>query len=120
MAGLLAGCVQATSSGGGLYSDHCASCHGTTGAGDGPWSAQLPVAPADLRFLSAANDGVFPAQDVITKVHGYRGRDFDAMMPEFGSVLGGAQQRWTTAEGAVVETSESVQALVRYLDGLQL
>ena len=31
-----------------LYSDHCASCHGATGAGDGPGAAALKPRPANL------------------------------------------------------------------------
>lgn len=31
-----------------LYTDHCASCHGTRGAGDGPGAAGLSPAPANL------------------------------------------------------------------------
>jgi len=32
-----------------LYRRHCGSCHGTSGGGDGLWSAMLPVAPRDFR-----------------------------------------------------------------------
>jgi high-affinity iron transporter len=32
-----------------LYASHCAACHGTTGAGDGPAGAGLEPAPANLR-----------------------------------------------------------------------
>ncbi|PYM32534.1 MAG: hypothetical protein DME15_13660, partial [Candidatus Rokuibacteriota bacterium] len=35
--------------GAGLYQTHCASCHGATGAGDGPAGRSLPRPPADLR-----------------------------------------------------------------------
>jgi mono/diheme cytochrome c family protein len=31
-----------------LYADHCASCHGTTGQGDGPGAAGLSPTPANL------------------------------------------------------------------------
>jgi copper transport protein len=33
-----------------LYSQHCASCHGLTGLGDGPQAAGLQPPPADLRL----------------------------------------------------------------------
>jgi copper transport protein len=32
-----------------VYEQYCATCHGTTGRGDGPLAASLPVPPADLR-----------------------------------------------------------------------
>jgi len=36
-----------------LYQDHCATCHGQTGWGDGPTAASLRVAPANFhRFRS--------------------------------------------------------------------
>ncbi|MCC6139682.1 MAG: cytochrome c [Nitrospira sp.] len=36
-----------------LYRNHCATCHGQTGRGDGPAAASLRVAPADFhRFRS--------------------------------------------------------------------
>lgn len=50
----LSGC-QATTwgspiyDGAALYQGHCASCHGATGAGDGPVAKRLVSAPPDLR-----------------------------------------------------------------------
>jgi len=32
-----------------VYSDRCAQCHGTTGAGDGSAAAQFPIAPTNFR-----------------------------------------------------------------------
>jgi putative copper export protein/mono/diheme cytochrome c family protein len=42
-----------------LYQTDCASCHGTTGQGDGPAAGTLPVAPTDLtaQRLLAYSDG---------------------------------------------------------------
>src|SRR6266513_868374 len=40
--------------GAGLYRTHCASCHGATGAGDGPEGRRLPRPPADLRASHTA------------------------------------------------------------------
>jgi putative copper export protein/mono/diheme cytochrome c family protein len=34
--------------GGAVYAEHCAACHGVSGAGDGPLAAGTPVRPADL------------------------------------------------------------------------
>jgi mono/diheme cytochrome c family protein len=45
--------------GAGLYSSHCASCHGTSGRGDGPAAKSLRIPPADLtaQHLWAHSDG---------------------------------------------------------------
>ena len=39
---------------GALYSEHCASCHGETGAGDGPLAADQTPRPTDLTRLRGA------------------------------------------------------------------
>lgn len=57
---VLIACTPVTErSGADLFKQNCVSCHGRSGAGDGPLADQLPVPPANLRGLSAANDGVF-------------------------------------------------------------
>ena len=43
-----------------LFNTYCASCHGTTGIGNGPVSAFLRRTPPDITGLSLANGGVFP------------------------------------------------------------
>lgn len=40
--------VGAITHGGALYAQHCATCHGASGRGDGPAAASLPTKPADL------------------------------------------------------------------------
>ncbi|HML30003.1 MAG TPA: cytochrome c [Hyphomicrobium sp.] len=47
-----------------LYLRHCAQCHGTDGAGDGPMASVLTVKPADLTTLSKRAHGVFDAQRI--------------------------------------------------------
>jgi mono/diheme cytochrome c family protein len=42
------------------YETHCAVCHGSTGAGDGPYSKLLTKTIPDLTTLSKTNGGVFP------------------------------------------------------------
>jgi mono/diheme cytochrome c family protein len=48
--GLAPGDVVAT--GGGLYAQYCASCHGATGHGDGPTADSLKTPPGDLTQLA--------------------------------------------------------------------
>lgn len=43
------------------YAAYCASCHGTTGTGNGPAAPALKVAPTDLTRLAALGGGKFDA-----------------------------------------------------------
>jgi len=53
-----------------IYQRYCASCHGTSGKGDGPMARDLNVAPTDLTLLSKNNKGVFPFSHVVQVVDG--------------------------------------------------
>jgi putative copper export protein/mono/diheme cytochrome c family protein len=70
-----------------LYAENCALCHGTTGRGDGPAAASLPIRPADLTeaHLFAHSPG-----DLYWWVS--HGMD-EGVMPGFADVLN-ANQRW--------------------------
>jgi cbb3-type cytochrome c oxidase subunit II len=39
-----------------VYADHCAQCHGESGAGDGPAADRFPIVPSDLRTQRASYD----------------------------------------------------------------
>ncbi len=69
-----------------LYSKHCASCHGPTGAGDGSAGHDLDPPPADLRDPDVAGKPDVKLFRQIT-----RGR---APMPSFGRLLND-EDRWT-------------------------
>jgi copper resistance protein D len=67
------------------YREHCAACHGSSGAGDGPAGAALFPPPSDLRAHHAA---LHTAGDLFWWItHGRR------QMPAFGERLD-AEQRW--------------------------
>lgn len=121
--GLLAGlaaCIDGSPpTGEMLFRQNCVACHGATGAGDGPLSADLPVPPANLRGLAAANSGVFPAETVMATIYGYRGKDFEGLMPEFGTVLESPDVMWTAPDGRSVATPSALVALAAYLETLQ-
>jgi len=53
-----------------LYRLYCATCHGRGGKGGGPAAAALKVAPPDLTVLARRQNGVFPAFEVETIIHG--------------------------------------------------
>ena len=55
-----------------LFARHCASCHGASGAGDGPLAAELRVPPANLRTIARRNGGRFDEQAVLRTIDGRR------------------------------------------------
>jgi len=53
-----------------MFVQYCASCHGTSGKGDGPAAPALKIKPADLTALAAHNNGKFPAERVSLYIEG--------------------------------------------------
>jgi mono/diheme cytochrome c family protein len=51
------------------YGAHCAVCHGSNGAGEGPYSSFLKTVP-NLTTLSKRNGGVFPFTRVYETIDG--------------------------------------------------
>lgn len=102
-----------------IYDSYCVTCHGSGGQGDGRLADQLPVPPVDLTVLSVANDGVFPAERVMTQIYGYPGRFHQGLMPEFGPILDGPTVEWTGPDGETVMTPQALIDLVGYLESLQ-
>ena len=94
------------------FRTYCASCHGLTGTGGGPAAVAMKVTPPDLTRIAARNNGVFPSERVKQIVLG-RGpaAHGERNMPVWGDVFA---RRLST-----VDPAELVDALVRYLDGLQ-
>jgi mono/diheme cytochrome c family protein len=54
------------------YGAHCATCHGLSGKGDGPFAQQLKSGTAMLNLaeLSKKNNGVFPFMHVYETIDG--------------------------------------------------
>ena len=52
-----------------LFEQHCASCHGKTGRGDGPAAATLAIKPPDLTLMRHRN-GAFLAAAVESAITG--------------------------------------------------
>jgi mono/diheme cytochrome c family protein len=99
-----------------LFRNHCATCHGATGRGDGPMSAALRRPPADLTTFALKNGGVFPAERLRRIIDG---RDVpshgDRDMPVWGITL-----RTSRDAGGGYDSVESrIDALVRYIQSLQ-
>lgn len=114
----LSGCVPpATGAGRADYERFCASCHGTSGRGDGQVGRDLSPRPSDLTRLSAENGGTFPLVAVMAKIDGYT-RAPEAM-PEFGAVLEGETVFLETAPGVMTPTPARLLDLARYVETLQ-
>ena len=98
-----------------LYSEHCASCHGLDGTGNGPMARTLRHAPPDLTRLSQRNAGVFPSARVRRIVEG---RDVeshgDRDMPVWGDAF---RSRPGTRSGD--DDAVRIAAIVRYLESIQ-
>jgi mono/diheme cytochrome c family protein len=110
------------------YDSNCASCHGVTGAGDGPFQPYLGLKIPDLTTLAKRNNGVFPVarvhavidgrQDV--KGHGPR------TMPVWGAdYLGKTSPSWPWTNMDVPYDPEiyvrgRIMALVDYLNRMQI
>lgn len=103
-----------------LYQQHCATCHGIDGAGDGPMAPALILQPPDLTALAAGNDGVFPTTRVAMRVDG---RDplvsHGSPMPVYGPFFEGDDTAIKVETGQPMMTSRPVADLVAYLAGIQ-
>lgn len=122
MAGLVlvAACTMAPAHPGRVtFMHYCAGCHGASGTGNGALASNLPVQPADLTALKAANGGAFPTEHVLATVHGYPGKHESAVMPEFGPLLSGPKQIWVSPKGEEVMTPVALLDLADFLETLQ-
>lgn len=98
-----------------MFNSYCASCHGVDAKGDGPAAAALKSKPADLTLLSKDNGGKFPANRVMSILHGqatvtaHGNRD----MPVWGPVF------WHMSQGHPAEVQQRVTNLTKYIESLQ-
>ena len=80
------------SSGGDMFKQYCAACHGKDGKGDGPAASELKTAPADLTTLAKRNGGTFPTAHVMdvlrngVKAHAHGTSDMPTWGPLFQTV----------------------------------
>ena len=103
-----------------LYTQYCATCHGETGAGDGPLTELMTQTPTDLRKLSEANDGVFPMLEVIHIIDGRTGvRAHGGPMPVYGAIFSAETRDELGLTGSVIETRGRLLSLALYLEALQ-
>ena len=96
-----------------LYEDHCASCHGPTGKGDGT-AADTQRPPLDLTSIKKRNNGQFPDErvsEIIRYGGGIPGHGDGAEMPIWGKIFSG--------ECGPAYSRRAVVELKRYLESLQ-
>lgn len=53
----VAAAEKAKVSGAALYAEHCATCHGAEGRGNGPMAGEMKVAPSDLTLIRMKGGG---------------------------------------------------------------
>ena len=98
-----------------LFMQYCASCHGPSGAGDGPLAPSLSTPPANLRLLSLHFGNPLP-QEVIarfidgrTDVKAHGPRD----MPVWGAKF------YAESNGEEPKVKERIAKLVAFLQSIQ-
>lgn len=104
------------SSGKDMFNSYCAACHGKDGKGDGPASAALKEAPADLTTLTQRNKGKFPSAHVATMVLG------EADLPAHGSremPVWGPLFRALDPQGDLI-VRQRIASLTEYIKSLQV
>ena len=119
MAGLLVAIVLpvaagAAEDGAAEYKARCASCHGETGAGDGPAATALRTRPPDLRKLTKMNDGVFPEKVLVTVIDGRK------TIRAHGSFVMPVWGRQLSQSVGDAEAAKRITAIVAYLRGIQI
>ena len=106
--------MAAVDSGRALFMTYCASCHGTTGRGNGPAAEELRHGPADLTQFARQNGGVFNGALLHRIVDGRTVKAHGTMeMPVWGDAF-----KWRQGldeDGIKVR----IEALVRYLESIQ-
>jgi mono/diheme cytochrome c family protein len=112
--------AQDAARGAGLYSRHCAVCHGIEATGAGPMAAVLTLQPADLTVLSRGNKGVFPMIRVVMRIDG---RDplvsHGSPMPLFGQLYERQDTMVKAPDGMPILTSREIADLLAHLQAIQ-
>ena len=98
-----------------LFRTYCASCHGVTGAGNGPVAEELRKPVPDLTKYTARNGGVFPSERLRQIIDGRGIRSHGTReMPVWGDAFMRARGG-LSPEGV----KERIDAIIRYLEAIQ-
>lgn len=104
-----------------FYTEHCATCHGYDGKGQGELSDLLTIEVPDLTVLSQKNDGEFPMLKVIQVIDGRSGmRAHDKPMPPYGTLFRQELAPPLGISGAVEPLIRGrVLSIAEYLESIQ-
>lgn len=115
--------AQDSEVGQGIYQQYCATCHGLSGAGDGPLTEMMTTSVPDLTGLSAAHDGKFPMLGVIHVIDGRTGlRAHGGPMPVYGALFTGESENESEKGSGyenVLYTRGKILSIAYYLESLQ-
>jgi mono/diheme cytochrome c family protein len=108
-----AGTTNPAERGKALYSQHCVSCHGISGIGDGPAATALKVRPSDLTRIAKKYNG-FPNEKVMDWIDGekYAVGHGSREMPVWG-------KRFRRATDKSPAIPDEVAVLAKYLESIQ-
>ncbi len=98
-----------------VYRTFCASCHGTTGKGDGPMARELKSRVPDITQLRKNNRGEYPFERVLQTVDGrayLKGHGAD--MPVWGDSFRKTREDYDDAR-----VKERITQLVLFIETLQ-
>ncbi len=103
-----------------LYLQHCVSCHGVDGKGDGAVAARLSTPPADLTRIAARRDGVWPAFEIMTILSGYSRNILPREdMPVIVDLLDNEMSEFDIGDGEAILMPTKLIAIASYLESLQ-
>lgn len=101
-----------------MFGQYCASCHGTSGEGDGPAASALEVRPADLTRIAARRGGDFPDAEIARVIDGrfdlpaHGSREMPVWGRRFGTSIAKGTEPDEVARGRIL-------TLVEYLKTIQ-
>ena len=101
-----------------LYLQHCGPCHGVKADGHGPLEPELKTPAADLRFLSTIYGYPLPADQIARFMDGRA--DVAAHGPRDMPVWGEEMWQYPEGQGNSNQVSDSVAAIVSYLQTIQI
>lgn len=107
------------SDGAAFFAANCASCHGSSGSGDGPLSAGLDPQATDLTMLARTNEGSFPRARALSYIYGDPEQSHLArVMPQFGGVMANETVP-IEVDGVMTPTPVVLAGLLAYLESIQ-
>lgn len=101
-----------------IFDQYCASCHGTSGDGNGPVASSLTKPPADLTRIAARRGGDFPDAEIARIIDGrfdlpaHGSREMPVWGRRFGVAIAKGTEPDEVARGRIL-------TLIEYLKTIQ-